>query len=128
MRKHVSFPWSWLQALGRLLDSQTSTRAPEFIEISLHRTELRVGNTSFVLDARSRLITRNGNEFARFDNIQTIDLTHAREDEDSPERWSIQLNTGLISSKTVLVTTDDADASIVGARLSEITGKRVRSL
>jgi len=55
-------------------------------------------------------------------------VTHAPEDEDSPERWSIQLNTGLLSSKNVFVTTDDADASIVGARLSKITGKRVRSL
>jgi hypothetical protein len=87
-----------------------------------------VGNTSFVLDTRSSLITRNGSEFVRFERIRTIDVTHAREDEDSPERWRVQLNTGLLSSKTVLVTTDDADASIVGARLSTITGKRVRSL
>jgi hypothetical protein len=100
----------------------------EFVELSAHRTEFRHGHAFLILDTRSRLITRNGVEFVRFDQIETIDVTRLREDEDSPERWSVELNTGRFSSKAILVTVDDADASIVGARFASLTGKKVRSL
>ena len=128
LRRHVPILLSWLQGLWRSLGPKASAPTTEFVELSEHRTELRHGHMSFVLDTRSKLITRNGHEFVRFDQIRTIDLIHMREDDDSPVRWGIQLNTGPLSSKTVLVTTDDADASIVGARLSTLTGKSVRSL
>jgi hypothetical protein len=111
-----------------MLDPQSSTSQSKFTELTPHRTELRIGNISFILDTSSRRITRNGSDFARFDRIKWIDVTHMRAIEDRPECWSVQLNTGPLTTRSVLVTTDDADASIVGARLSAITGKRVRSL
>jgi hypothetical protein len=125
---HTQGPLSWLKRLWRLLDPHTPTEATDFIERSQHQTELRLANTAYVVDTKSRVITRNGRQFVQFDQIQTVDVTHLREDGDSPERWRVQLNTGLLSCKTLLVTTDDADASILAARLSTLTGKRVRSL
>lgn len=128
MRTHSQGLLSWLKRLWRSLDPRTPTGPIDFIERSQHRTELRVANTVYVVDTKSGVITRNGREFVQFDQIQTVDVTHMREDPDSPERWRVRLNTGLLSSKTLLVTTDDADASILAARLSTLTGKRVRSL
>lgn len=66
---------------------------------------------------------------ARFDAIQTIDVTHHGPGDDRPESWSVRLNLkGWFASVAIGDTHDDVSASIVAARISRCTDKKVRSL
>lgn len=79
---------------------------------------------------RYRTVKAGTDVLAQFDAIDTIDVVHHRADDgDRPEHWWVRLNLrGTFSSVSVGVTIDDADASIVAARISRVTGKRVRAL
>ena len=73
------------------------------------------------------MITRHGELFLRFDQVRSIDVVHRPADIENPDRWRVRLRTGLLFYRTILDTTDDADASILAARISTITSKPVYS-
>lgn len=127
MRRERFFLLDLLQGLWRLLAEAGQPPTVAITELSQHRTELQVGPHSLVLDTRSKLITRNGARYLRFDEIRSIDVVYLRPTEDRPERWKVKLRTSTVWAKTLLTTTDDADASILAARLSTLTGRRVYS-
>ena len=82
-----------------------------------------------VFNKRFRTIKSGTTVLAQFDAIETIDVIHHRGDEDRPESWSVRLNLkGWFASVSIGDTNDDAEASIVAARVSRFTDKKVRSL
>jgi hypothetical protein len=127
LRRQPHFLLSIIQGAWRWVSDGLTPDPVSFDELSPHRTEVRIGSTRLVLDTRSRLITQHGTAFLRFEQIRSIDVVHQRRDNDGPEQWRVRLRTGLLFYRTLLVTTDDADASILAARLATITGKRVYS-
>jgi len=97
-------------------------------EASPGSAELKVGSTVWIIDAASSSIFRDGRMVVSFDQVRTVDVRRDLDDEGLPERWCVVLNTGALSSLKVLVSTDDADVSIIAARLADLLGKRVRAL
>jgi hypothetical protein len=82
-----------------------------------------------VVNKRHRTVKVGTKVLALFDAIETIDVLHRRADEDRPDRWSVSLNlTGMFSTVSIGETGDDAEASVIAAKLSRFTGKRVRAL
>jgi hypothetical protein len=78
---------------------------------------------------RHRTVKAGTKVLALFDAIETIDVVYRRGDEDRPERWSVRLNlSGTFATVPIGETGDDANASIIAAKLSRCTGKRVRAL
>jgi hypothetical protein len=77
-----------------------------------------------VFDTRRRIVIRGHSVIARFSDIQAVNIRAIR-DEDRPESWSVSLRTSIIGAINVATTTDDAEASILGARLSEVLGVKV---
>lgn len=126
-RERSFFLFDFLRGLWRLLAEAGQPPTVAISELSLHRTELQIGPHSLVLDTRSKLITKNGARYLRFDEVRSVDLVYLRPNEHRPERWKVKLRTSRLWASTLLTTTDDADASILAARLSTLTGRRVYS-
>lgn len=127
MQNEPSLLLDLAQALWRLLSEGSQSPSLTISDLSQYRTELRIGSQRLVLDRRSRLITKQGSLFLRFDAILSIDVVHSRGHDERPDCWKVKLKTGPLWGRTLLSTTDDADASILAARISTITGKPVRS-
>jgi hypothetical protein len=79
------------------------------------------GQAETVFHTRRRVITRGEHVIAKFSDVQAVDIRVVR-DRDRPKTWSVSLRTSFIGSIDITVTTDDAEASILGARLSEALG------
>jgi hypothetical protein len=81
-----------------------------------------------VVNKRHRTVKAGAKVLTPFDAVETIDVVHRRADEDHPDRWSVRLNLkGTFSTVSIGETGDDADASVIAAKLSRFTGKRVRA-
>jgi hypothetical protein len=116
----------FLPGAGNLLTSAYPLRIVQNDEALL---VLNSNDREIVFNKRFRTVKSGTKVLAQFDAIQTIDVTHHRADDDKPESWSVRLNVkGWFASVTLGDTNDDAEASIVAARVSRFTDKRVRSL
>ena len=89
--------------------------------------ELQSSDRNTVINTRYQTVKTGTNLLARFDEIKSIDITRHSSD-DEPDSWLVSLNLSWFSSVNIGRTTDDTNASIVAARISTFTGKRVRSL
>jgi len=83
---------------------------------------------SVVVNRRFRTVKSGATVLIGFDEIKSIDVTYHRRNRGRPEYWSVGLNRNWYSSVRIGRTLDKTEASIVGARLSTYTGKKVRSL
>ena len=82
----------------------------------------RVAETVF--HTRRRVVMRGRRVIAKFSDIQAVDIRAIR-DEDRPKSWSVSLRTSFIGAINIGNTFDDVEASILGARLSEVLGVQV---
>ena len=75
-----------------------------------------------LLDTRRRMVLRNQRIVASFLDVKSVRIRKICND-DQPELWEVSLRTSsLLGGVDVAATTDDAEASILGARLSEVLG------
>ncbi len=79
-----------------------------------------------VADLRLRAVTNRGRVLARFDAIRAIAIQREQRG-DSQETWHVYLSLGERKRIKVASSTDATDASILGARLSTLTGAEVRA-
>lgn len=87
---------------------------------------LKNNSRQFIVSKRYRTVKSGTRVLARFDAIETIDVAHLYDD-DEPEYWSVRLNVkGSFLPVIIGHTLNDVDASIVAARISTLTGKKVR--
>ena len=89
---------------------------------------LTCSRRQLVVNRRYHTVKSGSKVLAVFDAIKSIDITHRAAFDETPECWTVDLKTGLLSGVRVGRTTDAVEASIVGARLSTFTGKPVRAL
>jgi hypothetical protein len=112
--------WPWLMDL---LSGETA------LEVDvMSPTRVRVGSPSrgLVFDGKYRHVARAGKKVLDFDRIRWIEVGRAMS-RDGPEQYKVTLQIGRWRYMTVGVATDEVDVSMAAARLSEVTGKPVRS-
>lgn len=80
-----------------------------------------------VVDKRFGTVKCGAKVLASFDAIQSIDIQHQRGD-DVAEAWNVSLYLSWYARVQIGRTDDATEASIVAARLSTITGKKVLAL
>lgn len=97
-----------------------------FTEPDEHTLWIVDGGRRLRIDRRRRLVWSDTRVLARFNEIGFIAISHQRADDSDPETWTVALDTGWPSSIPVCRTTDDVEASVVGARLATFTGLRVK--
>jgi hypothetical protein len=95
----------------------------EIIDDRPDRLELRTGRGHFVFDGRRRLVSRDGRTVLRFDQLESVDLI-ADKDSGGLMEWKIDLYVSFFRRIRVGSSLDDAQASIVGARIITITGAK----
>ncbi len=105
----------------------TGAQDIEIVEQQDTRLVWRTGERETVADQRLRAVMSNGRVLARFDAIQSIDIRRMQRG-DAPEVWDVSLALGGRSRVRVACSTDATDASILAARLSTITGKKVQAV
>jgi hypothetical protein len=110
--------------LGMVRQVLVPTYSIELHEPDETRLVLVSGGREVVINKRFRTIKCRGDVLARFDEIQSIEL-RCQSDDDGPAYWIVRLRISWLSSVQVGRTSDRVEASIVGARLSTFTGKRV---
>ena len=100
----------------------------EIVQQDDNQLILKNNSRQFIVSKRYRTVKSGTRVLARFDAIETIDVAHLYGD-DEPEYWSVRLNVqGSFLPVIIGHTLNDVDASIVAARISTFTGKKVRSL
>ncbi len=118
----------WLRRLRRFFTAVErafdTSESIEMIEQGEHRLVIRSNGAQLVADRRRRAFTRSERVVARFDDIESIDVKH-RSNDDGPSTWTVSLHMSWFSRVHVGSTSDDAEASIVAARIATITGKKV---
>jgi len=82
------------------------------------------------LDRRFGTVKSGSRVLARFSEIRAIVVSHSRLGgahvrEEMPELWTVTLSLGWFSRVHVGRTHDDAEASVVAARIASLTGKPV---
>ena len=87
------------------------------------RLVLDTNRGNFVFDKRRDVVSRNGKAIAKMANIKFVDIVRDKEAA-HPLHWEITLYMSFFKRIRVGQTRDDAQASIVGARITEITGAR----
>jgi hypothetical protein len=90
--------------------------------------QLILGNNSrqFVVSKRFGHITSGAHVIVRFDDIETVDIARHRTSDKAPVYWAVTLGIkGSAPPATIGHSLDDVDASIVAARISTFTGKKV---
>ena len=98
----------------------------EIIQQDDNQLILKNNSRQFIVSKRYRTVKSGTRVLARFDAIETIDVAHLYGD-DEPEYWSVRLNVkGSFLPVIIGHTLNDVDASIVAARISTFTGKKVR--
>jgi hypothetical protein len=85
---------------------------------------LRSMGREVVVNKRHQTVKSEDKVLARFDAIQAIEIARERSD-DSPDTWKVSLYISWFSRVQIGRTSEATEASIVGARLSTITGKKV---
>lgn len=99
------------------------SRAVQFTESAAGLTiTSNLGDT--LLDTRRRVVARRERVLTRFADVKSVRIREVRAD-DRPELWAVSLSTALRGSIDIALTTDDVEASILGARLSEVLGVSV---
>ncbi len=101
-----------------------------FIEIGQFDDDQLIVESShgrFVFDRRQRVVIQDDMQLATFDTIQSVDVA-AFPGGRGERSWSITLFRSLFDRITVGRTYDDADASVVAAKLAGVMGCRVVSL
>jgi len=97
----------------------------EIVEQDDNQLILKNNIRQFIISKRYRTVKSGTHLLARFDAIETIDIAHHCSDDD--DYWSVRLNVkGSFFPVTVGHTRDEVDASIVAARISTFTGRKVR--
>lgn len=104
-----------------------SSDAIEILEQSDTQLVLASGRREIVVNKRFGTVKSGQRVLARFADIRAIEIQRRRDD-DGPDTWSVSLALSWWSSVHVGRTEDATEASIVAARLSTITGKKVVAL
>jgi len=96
----------------------------EIVQQDDNQLILKNNSRQFIVSKRYRAVKSGTHVLARFDAIESIDIAHHCSDDD--EYWSVRLNVK-DSFLPVIIghTLNDVDASIVAARISTFTGKKV---
>ena len=102
----------------------TGRRFIEVAEEGPNRLVLETNRGTFVFDQRRGVAARDGKQIARFKDIKFIDIIRDKEI-DEHTHWEVKLYLNVLHRIRVGETLDDAQASIVGARLVEITGSKL---
>lgn len=79
-------------------------------------------------DAARRVVLRDGRVLARFDQLHSVDVRTLHDDSGHVAGYAIALHRGWFDNLHLGSTPDDAEASIVAARISTITGLKVLAL
>lgn len=132
----MSFPenvWRMASGLARAVLTQAwQLISPNYAIAIIANDDLRLvlqhGGHEIVADRRNRTVWSGTRLLATFDAIESIDIRHCSSDEDGPEFWEISLRGRGISSTLIGRSSDDAEASIVAARLATVMGKKVRAV
>ncbi|WP_144290013.1 hypothetical protein [Ideonella sp. A 288] len=95
----------------------------EIVEDRHDRFELKTRRGHFVFDGRRRVVSRNGRTLLRFEQVKSIDVI-ADKDTGGFSEWKIDLYVNFLRRIRVGTTLDDAQASMVGARIITITGAK----
>ena len=88
------------------------------------RLVLRSLGREVVANKRFGTVKSEERVLARFDAIRWIEVARERND-DAPETWKVSLYISWLSRVQIGRTNDALEASVAGARLSTITGKKV---
>jgi hypothetical protein len=96
----------------------------EIVEEGPNRLVLESNRGIMIVDARRKVISRSGKDLARFDQVRFIDVTREQERGECLE-WRVDIYLGPLRKIRVGETRDDAQASIVGARLTSLIGAKV---
>ena len=96
----------------------------EIVEEGPNRLVVESNRGTMVVDARRRVISRNGKELTSFDRVKFVDVTREQDRAELLE-WRVDLYLGPLREIRVGETRDDAQASIVGARLTDLIGVKV---
>lgn len=122
--------WQFAKRCARgLLGVVSQVLAPTY-SIELHEPDgvqlvLLSDGREVVVNKRFRTVKCRGDVLARFDEIQSIELRCQSDGDHGEAYWVVRLRISWLSSVQVGRTSDRVEASIVGARLSTFTGKRV---
>ncbi len=100
------------------------THSIEIVAQDEVRLVLRSLGRELVANKRFGTVKTEERILARFDAIQWIEVARERND-DAPETWKVSLCVSWLSRVQIGRTNDALEASLVGARLSTITGKKV---
>ena len=113
-----------LTRIRRLLRYAVGTRYIDIDHTSATRLELRCGATKTIFDKESARVLQNSRLVGTFGVIDRIEL-HQPRDQEGPENWFVTLQLEGRRQVEVGKVTDQTDASLVGARISTITGRPV---
>lgn len=92
----------------------------EILEDRPDRLALKTAWGHFVFDGRRPVVSRNGKTLLRFEQIRSVDVI-ADKDTGEFREWKIDLYVSFLRRIRIGTTRDDAQASIVGARIISIT-------
>ena len=113
--------------VGEAKSAFTPSCGIEIVEQDDTRLVLRAVGREIVVNKRYRTVKSGQKVLARFDSIRAIEVAREHGD-DGPETWKVSLYLSWWSRVHIGWTDDATDASIVGAHLSTVTGKKVIAL
>lgn len=115
---------TWFTVLSRLVRKALGHRFLEIVEESPTRVTVRSGPTITTFDRATAKVEQNGRLVAMMDLIEKVEL-HQPMNQEGPPNWYVTVH--IAGRKQVVVgqVTDELDASIVGARISKVTGRPV---
>jgi hypothetical protein len=125
-------PGAIRELLDAFLAKARSVLAP-FSSLEIVRQDddqlvLKNNSRQFIVNKRLHNVTSGTQVIALFDAIESIDIARHRTSDKAPEYWSVSLTVkGQALPVIIGHSLDDADASIVAARISALTGKNVRA-
>ena len=96
----------------------------EIIEEGPNRLVLESNRGTMVVDARRRVVSRNGKDLINFERVKFVDVTREHDRGEYME-WRVDLYIGPLQNIRVGETPDDAQASIIGSRLTSLIGSKV---
>ena len=111
------------RVFGQVGNALLQRKFIDIVEEGPNRLVLDTNRGNFVFDKRRGVVSRNGKAIAKMANIKFVDIVRDKEAA-HPLHWEITLYMSFFKRIRVGQTRDDAQASIVGARITEITGAR----
>jgi hypothetical protein len=115
---------NWGTAFIRLLREAFGYRFMEVIEDSPTHVTIRSGRITTTFDRLATKIVQNGRLVGMMDLIENVVL-HQPLNQEGPPNWYITVHIAGRRQVEIGQVTDEIDASIVGARISKITGRPV---